>query len=250
MVLVGGCSLSSAASGHRQESSQAASYTAPSDIHAFGFEILSGADAKNAGAIEKLTGIIRQRWFANPLLNERFEKHSIAAVDFVIDRNGRAEKVSLQQSTGDTILDNAAVSAVKDSSPFPNVFPAKFKGAKLRVIFAYHLPSAPTRPSCEAFRVNTYKRVGGKITPPKALYEPDPEFSEEARKQRYQGTMVLGLTVEPEGTASEICVEQGLGMGLDEKAIGVVEKWKFQPAMEDGVPVPVRIMVEVDFRLY
>jgi TonB family protein len=67
---------------------------------------------------------------------------------------------------------------------------------------------------------------------------------------KYQGTAELRLTVAPDGTPTDVCVEQGLGMGLDEKAIGAVKSWNFNPSTENGEPVPVRIAVEVDFRLY
>lgn len=85
---------------------------------------------------------------------------------------------------------------------------------------------------------------------PRALYSPDPEFSEDARKTKYQGTDVLSLTVGVDGLPYDVCVVNALGHGLDEKAIEAVKRWKFQPAMKDGRPVPVRLSVEVDFRLY
>jgi TonB family protein len=93
-------------------------------------------------------------------------------------------------------------------------------------------------------------RVGGGVSPPRALDTPDPEYSEEARKAKYQGTCVLWLIVGPDGTPRDIKVARKLGMGLDEKAIQAVRNWKFEPAMKDGKPVAVQINVEVDFRLY
>jgi periplasmic protein TonB len=93
-------------------------------------------------------------------------------------------------------------------------------------------------------------RVGGGVSAPKALYAPDPEYSEEARKAKYQGTCVLWLIVGPDGHPREIRIARSLGLGLDEKAIEAVKQWKFEPAMKDGKPVAVQINVEVDFRLY
>jgi TonB family protein len=88
------------------------------------------------------------------------------------------------------------------------------------------------------------------VSAPKALYSPDPEYSEEARKAKYQGTCVLWLIVGPDGRPRDIKVARSLGLGLDEKAIEAVKSWKFEPAMKDGKPVAVQINVEVDFRLY
>jgi periplasmic protein TonB len=93
-------------------------------------------------------------------------------------------------------------------------------------------------------------RVGGGVSAPKALYAPDPEYSEEARKAKYQGTVVLWLVVSPDGRPQQIRIQRALGMGLDEKAIEAVKQWKFEPARKDGQPVPVMINVEVNFRLY
>jgi protein TonB len=93
-------------------------------------------------------------------------------------------------------------------------------------------------------------RVGGGVSAPKALYAPDPEYSEEARKAKYQGTVVLWLVVSADGRPQQIRIQRALGMGLDEKAIEAVKQWKFEPARKDGQPVPVMINVEVNFRLY
>jgi periplasmic protein TonB len=93
-------------------------------------------------------------------------------------------------------------------------------------------------------------RVGGGVSAPKALDTPDPEYSEEARKAKYQGTVILWLIVDQGGHPQNIKVARSLGMGLDEKAIEAVHRWKFEPAMKDGKPVAVQINVEVNFRLY
>ena len=93
-------------------------------------------------------------------------------------------------------------------------------------------------------------RVGGGVSAPRVIYQPDPEYSEEARKAKYQGTCVLWVVVGPDGRPHEIRVQRTLGMGLDEKAIEAVRSWKFEPAKKDGQPVAVQINVEVNFRLY
>ena len=92
--------------------------------------------------------------------------------------------------------------------------------------------------------------VGGGVSPPRQIFAPEPEFSEEARKAKYQGVCTLGLIVGVDGRPTNIRVLSSLGMGLDEKAIEAVKNWKFEPAMKDGHPVRVEIAVEVDFHLY
>ncbi len=93
-------------------------------------------------------------------------------------------------------------------------------------------------------------RVGAGVSPPRVIYNPEPEFSEEARKAKFQGVCTLALVVGADGRPSNIRVQSSLGMGLDEKAIEAVRNWKFEPAMKDGHPVAVAIAIEVDFHLY
>ena len=92
--------------------------------------------------------------------------------------------------------------------------------------------------------------VGGGVSAPRVISRVDPEFSEEARKAKYQGTCTLMLVVDASGRPTNIRVANSLGMGLDEKAIEAAKKWRFEPAMKDGHPVAVEIALEVDFHLY
>jgi periplasmic protein TonB len=93
-------------------------------------------------------------------------------------------------------------------------------------------------------------KVGGGISAPQAIATPDPEYTEEARNAKTQGTCVLWLIVDDQGRPRDIRVIRGLGFGLDARAIEAVKQWRFQPAMKDGRPVSVQISVEVGFRLY
>ncbi len=92
-------------------------------------------------------------------------------------------------------------------------------------------------------------RVGGGVSAPQVLYKVDPEYSEEARKAKYSGTVVLQLIVDATGKARDIKVVRSLGLGLDEKAIEAVNKWKFRPGIKNGQPVAVMATIEVNFRL-
>ncbi len=76
------------------------------------------------------------------------------------------------------------------------------------------------------------------------------EFSEEARKAKYQGVVVLEIIVGTDGTVHNPRVVRSLGMGLDEKARERVMVWKFDPATKDGRPVAVVMNIEVAFNLY
>jgi len=92
--------------------------------------------------------------------------------------------------------------------------------------------------------------LGNGVSWPRAIYHPEPEFSEEARREHYQGLVSLLIVVGVDGRAHDIRPLRSLGMGLDEKAIEAVRTWRFEPGKKDGRPVPVEIEVDVDFRIH
>ncbi|MBL8238842.1 MAG: energy transducer TonB [Bryobacterales bacterium] len=92
-------------------------------------------------------------------------------------------------------------------------------------------------------------RIGGGVSAPAVLAKVEPEYSEEARKAKFQGTVMLYIEVDENGKPKNLRVVRALGLGLDEKAIEAVSKWKFRPGFKDGKPVTVAATVEVNFRL-
>ncbi len=92
-------------------------------------------------------------------------------------------------------------------------------------------------------------RIGGGVSSPIPIFKPDPDYSEEARKAKFQGTVVLALVVDEHGLPRDVKVIRPLGLGLDQKAIEAVQRWRFRPGMKDGKPVPVYATIEVNFRL-
>ena len=92
--------------------------------------------------------------------------------------------------------------------------------------------------------------VGGAVSGPVVLNNVEAEFSDEARRAKFQGVCLISLIVDVQGNPQNPRVIRTLGMGLDEKALEAVRKYKFKPAMKGGTPVPVSITVEVNFRLY
>jgi len=93
-------------------------------------------------------------------------------------------------------------------------------------------------------------RVGGGVLAPRPISTPDPEYTDEARRAKYQGTCILGMIVGPDGKPRDIRIQRSIGMGLDKKAMEAVQQWRFSPATKDGQPVAVQISVEVSFKLY
>jgi TonB family protein len=92
-------------------------------------------------------------------------------------------------------------------------------------------------------------RIGGDVSAPVLVSKIEPEYSEEARKAKYSGSVLLSIVVDQNGLPRDVKVVRALGLGLDQKAIEAVMKWRFRPGMKGGRPVPVQAQVEVSFRL-
>jgi TonB family protein len=90
---------------------------------------------------------------------------------------------------------------------------------------------------------------GAGVTFPVLQHKVEPAYSEEARKMKFQGTVVLQITVNADGTVGDMHVLRSLGMGLDEQALAAVQLWKFIPGTQNLAAVPMQAVVEVNFRL-
>jgi len=101
------------------------------------------------------------------------------------------------------------------------------------------VPTEPYVPDCTAFRP--------KVSNPSPVYNPEPDYSDDARMNHIEGTVNLSMTVGTDGRPRDVKIEKGLGHGLDENAIKAVQAWRFEPALDDGQPVEKKILVEVNF---
>jgi len=88
------------------------------------------------------------------------------------------------------------------------------------------------------------------VLPPRATYTPEPEFSEQARRAKFQGVVILKIVINKAGNVVRVRLERALGMGLDQNAMEGVERWRFSPATRNGQPVAVQMNIEVSFNLY
>ena len=93
------------------------------------------------------------------------------------------------------------------------------------------------------------EKVGGTVSAPIPIYKPEPRYSDRARNARLQGTLKLWVVIDSGGNVSDTTAIEVLGLGLDANAIETVRTWKFRPARRNGIPVPVKVSVEIVFRL-
>ena len=93
-------------------------------------------------------------------------------------------------------------------------------------------------------------KIGGNISAPQIKHRVIAQYTDEARRAKYEGVCLVSLIVDAQGNPQNPRVVRPLGMGLDEKALEAVRKYKFKPAMKGNTPVPVMITIEVNFRLY
>jgi protein TonB len=92
-------------------------------------------------------------------------------------------------------------------------------------------------------------RPGSGITPPTVLREVRPDYTEDGRRRNIEGDVVLEIVVRRDGSVGDVKLLQGLGAGLDQRAVDAVRQWRFSPAQRQGAPVDVIVEVAVEFKL-
>jgi TonB family protein len=157
-----------------------------------------------------------------------------------VGADGKVQNVTVQRGLGYG-LDEKAVEAARQW-----LFqPATRDGQPVSSVVNVALSFGPAMPgaSSESVVANTG------VTMPRVVLKVEPEYSEAARRAKFQGTVVLSVDVMPDGSAQNISVQRSLGLGLDEKAVEAVRKWRFQPGTRNGQAVTTTSTIEVNFRL-
>lgn len=164
--------------------------------------------------------------------------------------------VALEVVSGDPVLASAAKEAARQwqfekptpqSNPHTTItmnFDWRSKGVTVSEGQAFYSP-----PSKPPDLLEEVLRVGGKVSAPRMLYNPPPQYPKQAREDRVEGEVTVELVVTAEGSVRDPKVAKSLRPDLDESALDAVSQWKFDPATKDGVPVAVRVNVVVRFRL-
>jgi len=188
------------------------------------------------------------------------EINGFSLLSFVVDVNGTASGIEVQQSHG-AAFDAAAIESVKQTRFEPGTLDGKPVPVRIyaRVRFFEDQRQAYPRIINRLMPTNGFGQLPIRAIrlqnapydkPPVATFTPPAEYSEQARAAKFNGVVIVSVLVNEDGLPIDPQVTRSAGMGLDEKAIESVLQYRFKPAMKDGVPVEARIMVEVNFRLY
>jgi TonB family protein len=160
----------------------------------------------------------------------------------------------------ESVYDAGAIAAIQKSKFTPGLLGDKPVPVlvHVRVPFFHLKPALPVILQRYALRAEGRDQAPGRgsglgmiaigVTRPKLIHSEEAEFSDEARRNRVEGTVLVSFTVSEQGLPTDLRVVKSIGYGLDEKALQAVSRYRFEPAMKDGKPVPVPISVEVSFR--
>lgn len=170
----------------------------------------------------------------------------------VIDASGQLRDPRVLDSRNPA-CDRAALDLLQHS----RFGPGSYKNSPVPVRIWIRIPFGPA--GVELYpRIVRHPHVAGEVFArnpsssnfPIVIHQVDPEFPDEARQAKYQGVVIVSLTVNEQGLPENIQIVRPVGMGLDEKAIEAAQQYRFKPAMMDGHPVSKRINIEINFRLY
>jgi TonB family protein len=190
---------------------------------------------------EPVKPLLRQ--FVTPAAELCQGASGVASIAFEIGADGIPSDVHAfdpRNQPANMAIDSAAIEAVKTWRFDPGIFNGKpmLSHGTIELACGEAVPSMPS----------TY-RAGNGVIRPELLYKVEPEYSEAARKEKFQGVVVLYVVVDPSGHATNISVMKSLGLGLDQKAVEAVLQWRFNPGTKEGVPVAVAATIEVNFKL-
>ncbi|MGD0628948.1 MAG: energy transducer TonB [Terracidiphilus sp.] len=186
------------------------------------------------------------------------DRPHVCILSVVVGVDGNATSVHVANPNAGP-FDEKAVAAVKESQ----FQPATLNGKPVPVLIQVRVPffhlatpipriiarSAQFANRTQAWQNDPLQMRNG-VMPPRPINFANPEYSDEARRKRIQGVVLVSALVNEEGNPIDFRVEKSLGYGLDEKAVECVSQYRFTPAMRDGQPVAARVTIEVNFRLY
>jgi TonB family protein len=205
--------------------------------------------------VRQITERIRTNWASVIPQDALNGKKGRLSLIYVIGKDGSLTDVETACSTRLVSLNQAGISAIRASGPFPP-FPDDVSGdhLTLQTTFLYNLK--PTDSAANAMDAVAHLAVpampvlqGTGALAPVDTYILPPTETEKMPKGKSEGTVTLSVLIDEKGSVAEVEDVKPLGHGLDEKAIQKVRDWKFRPATSNHMPVPARVLLVITFRL-
>lgn len=164
-------------------------------------------------------------------------------LEILIAADGAVKNVRVL--SGHPLLVEAAVEAVRQWRYRPTLV----DGEPAEVITEVVVTFPPGERLAEFEGTPRVFRIADGVTPPQLLSKVEPEYTPEAKEAKLEGTVVLTCVIGADGQPRDIQVVKWLGLGLDQKAVEALERWRFRPGFKDGRAVPVEATIEMNFRL-
>lgn len=222
-----------------------------------------GSDSQPTGrTLDALPITLPNPTFDGSITKKKARGRILLSVHIATD--GTVTEASVLQ--GDQRLAEPALDAIKQRRYLPAMRDGAFVESDQRVKISYSFGKDQSQPDVsppeglgdppanllEDLAQGRIFRTGAgtDINPPRAIFAPDPEYSEAARRDKVKGQVLLGVIVGEDGTPENVWIVQALGHGLDRASVETVKRWKFEPATKNGEPVPVILNVETTFDIY
>jgi TonB family protein len=175
----------------------------------------------------------------------------VVLLNLVVDRQGLPQDVRILRSVG-LGLDAKALEAVKQYRFKPAMEDGKPVPVPLNVEVSFRAEDKPETVPYAAGAPGAASRVtlADGATAPVVTHSVEPEFTEQARKAKFMGAVVVNMIVDKHGRPQNVHVLRGIGFGLDSKAVEAVRQYRFTPAMKDGEPVEEALNIEVNFQIF
>ncbi|HEX9200042.1 MAG TPA: TonB family protein [Acidobacteriaceae bacterium] len=188
---------------------------------------------------------------ATPVYSEQARQakfSGVVLVNLVVDQQGLPQNVHVLRGVG-MGLDESAVAAVRQYRFSPAMEGGKPVPVMLNIEVDYKTENSQGSNRAAA-NMSSVRMLPDGATAPVIIHQVNPEYTEEARKAKAGGVVLVNLVVDKQGIPQHVHVVRSVGHGLDEKAVDAVKEYRFKPAMKDDQPVEEALNVEVEFRLF
>jgi len=174
----------------------------------------------------------------------------ICTLSLVIGADGVPSQIRVMHSLN-SVVDQYVVDSTKKMHFDPGIVSGQPVPVRIGMSFHFATDTNSARPRIMAHAYSPARAVQRAFDkPPKPTHWAEAEYSDEARRKKIQGVVMVSVLVTEDGMPTDARVEKGLGYGLDQSALECVSRYRFIPATRDGQPIAARITIEVSFRLY